>query len=195
MFKLTSLTTVAAASALVLVSGGALASAPVITAGTSGPDLIDTTLAADASVSTPSVTLTAVAPTAMAAAPSGTRKSARQALTERAVMLGTKHGLSGTVTFTGRGDVGGRLHITGLDVPKEDRFTIDVYRGTKTPVTGDNLLFSWVSEDASRHADGSVVIDLTEAQVAQWRDARSDQGVLVRVSDGTRFGEATYATK
>jgi len=200
--------TIAAASALVLVTGGALAAVPVMGPGSSSPDQVDTTLAADASLAagaaaiTPAtvrpVTLSVTAQAAHAAAtPADTVpiRSVTPAVTGPSVKLGTKHGLAGTVTFTSHMDGGGRLRITGLGVPTEDTLAIAVYGGTATPTTSDMLLYSWTRDGASRRGDGSVIIDLTEAQAAAWHDARLEQGVLVRVSDGSSFGEATYAAK
>jgi len=190
MFKLASFATVAAASALALAASGTLAAPPLLAAGSSSPDVTDTTLVADAAAISPAVTVTPAAEAAPATSSSGSRTTSMQTAS-----IGTKHGLKGSVTFSHRPDGGGQLRISGAGLPAEDPLTIAVYGGTATPVSTGRMLLSWTRDDMTRKADGSLVIDLTESQVAALHDARAEGGVLVRVSDGTTFGEAIYAAK
>ena len=190
MFKLAALT---AATVMVVGAGGAMASAPMIDAGATGQATLlaatETPTTAPTTAAASTGTTTTATPIAVAA-PSSTAKGVTSTAT-----IGTKHGLTGTVTLTHHPDGGGQLKLLATGIPVEDMFTVSIYRGTATPVTMERRLFSWRRDDARRQHDGSITIDLTEAQVAALHEARAEQGLLVRIVDGSKIGDAILTAK
>jgi hypothetical protein len=92
-------------------------------------------------------------------------------------------GSNGTATI--------RFAMRGLD--PNQTWSVRVYRGTLGNFAKDSLLVSADRTNLDRLGSGTIHLKLTETQYRLVRDAKAKDGLVIRISDGTREAVVTFA--